>query len=243
MKHPSAARMTETDQIYYHGTDDRLAYSIMSEGLKVGELRHGRMLGRGIYITQELASAVFWSHNIVIRCRLLSGTRIIWISEGYDPRVVGRLEREFGRELLELGPDFQKAIPSNKQLTKSELIELCNYIFETRREKRWQYGLGAVKGKRSKYWDAWARLSQLHDAARRHQYDGLGDRSFEEWDSDQLLIFNPSRVVPLTAHWLEADEDFEVVRFSEAIDIAELKVISAKAQEEYERYEEEFEHD
>lgn len=234
---------TQAVKIYYHGTDNRLAHSIMGQGFKIGEIRHGRILGRGLYIAQRLESVVFWSHDITISCRLEKGTRILWVHEGYDRKVIQHLEKEFGRELLELGPDFQRAIPSNKQLTKGELIALCNYIFETRRDKRWQYGLKADKGKKAKYWDTWRRLSQLRDQVRKHQYDGLGDQTHEYWDSDQLLIFNPSRVVPVSAHWLSADEDLEDIRISEPINLAELEVISAGAQEAYDRELEAFDHD
>jgi hypothetical protein len=223
------------EKVYYHGTDDRLAYAIMTQGFKIGELRHGSMLGRGLYIAQQLDSVVFWSHDITITCRLQKGTRILWLHEGYDRKLIRHLEKEFGRELLELGPDFQKAIPSNKKLTKSELIALCNYVFETRREKRWRTVWKPDKGKRAKYWGAWSRLSLLHDQVRRHQFDGLGDRTYQEWDSDQLLIFNPSRVVPISAHWLHSEDGYEVDGFSEAIDLDELKVISDEAQEVYER--------
>jgi len=149
--------------------------------------------------------------------------------------VIHRLEKEFGRELLELGPDFQKAIPNNKNLTKSELIALCYYIFETRRDKRWRLGWKPYKGKKARYWDAWSLLSLLHDQVRKHQFDGLGDRTYQEWDSDQLLLFNPSRVVPISAHWLRSEDSYEVDGFSEAIDLDQLELISADPQEVCER--------
>lgn len=226
---------TVAEKIFYHGTDDRLAYAIMTQGFQIGEIRHGRMLGQGLYIAQQLDSVVFWSHDITITCRLQAGTRILWLHEGYDPKVIRHLEKEFGRELLELGPDFEKAIPSNKKLTKSELIALCNYIFETRRQNRGRMVWRPYKGKKAKYWGAWSRLSLLHTQVRKHQFDGLGDRTYQEWDSDQLLIFNPSRVVPLSAHWLRSEDGYEVDGFSEVIQLDELKVISAEAQEVYER--------
>jgi hypothetical protein len=65
----------------------------------------------------------------------------------------------------------------------------------------------------------------------------LGDRSFVHWDSDEILVFNPSRVRPLSAHRLYSDEESERVTISAAIELAALKEISAKAQEEYEEEE------
>jgi len=39
--------MPEPQKIYYHGTENRHAFMIMTQGFKLGELRHGRLLGRG----------------------------------------------------------------------------------------------------------------------------------------------------------------------------------------------------
>jgi hypothetical protein len=225
--------VADVEKIYHHGTDDRLAYAIMTQGFKLGETRHGRRLGRGLYITQRLKSAVFWSHQIVIRCKMLPGTRLLWINEGYDRKIIRQLRREFGKEIVELGPQFERAIPHNKQLTKNELIALCNYHFENRSKKLRQYGFKKKKGKGAQYWNAWLRLSRLHEHVRRHGYDGLGDRSFQEWDSDEILMFNPSRMTPISAHWFYADEEYENVSISPALELDELKTISSKAQEEY----------
>ena len=232
--------MSKRDKIYYHGTETRRAYTIMTQGFKRGTAVHGQRLGRGLYISQQLASARFWSHDIVIRCRLQRGTRILWIQEGYDHKIIDHLGKEFGKELLAAGPQFHKAIPRNKQLTKRELIALCNYVFETRQKKSWQYALRARKGKRARYWNAWEELSWLHEHVRRHGYDALGDRSYQTWDSDEILVFNPSRVTPISAHRLQRlfSEDrgveFEKVIVSPAIDLAQLREISAQAQAEYE---------
>jgi hypothetical protein len=47
--------MVETEEkIYYHGTETRRAYEIMTEGFKVGEMVHGRLLGSGLYIAHRL---------------------------------------------------------------------------------------------------------------------------------------------------------------------------------------------
>jgi len=218
--------MSEEEKQYYHGTYNEYAYSIMSQGFKMGHSGHGHLLGRGLYITQRLDSAVFWSHQIVIKCRLQAGSRILWIGDEVDQKVIGYLRKEFGKELLELGPHFHQAIPNNKQLTKQELITLCNYIFETGRERRWQNALRQKKGKRVRYWGAWLHFSRLHQQIRRHGYDAIGDRSFEHWDSDEMLIFNPSRVTPLSAHWLYADDMNENVTITQPLDMATLKMFA-----------------
>lgn len=231
--------MTET-KIYYHGTETRRAYIIMTQGFKRGEPVHGNMQGRGLYISQKLYTAKFWSHHIVIQCQLKPGTRILWLHEGYDEKVIAYLKKEFGKELLTLGPQFPQALPHNKQLTKTELVNLCNYIFETRKQKLWQYGFKFKKGKKAEYVDdKWFDLALLHKQVKLHGFDALGNRSFAEWDSDEILVFNPSRVKPMSAHWLDTDEDSEKVTISTALSDEELKEISSKAQLEYEKEEEE----
>jgi hypothetical protein len=225
--------MPNPDKIYYHGTETRNAYAIMTQGFKLGEISKGRRLGRGLYISTRPESAVFWSHFITIKCKMKRGIRILWIKEGYDPKIIRQLRREFGKEILELGPHFAQAIPHNKQLTKSELISLCNYFFEKRYKDRWRYRFLYPKGKRSRYWDTWEQLSPLHEQARLHDYDALGDRTFQEWDSDEILIFNPSCMTPISAHWMVSDKEGDYVRLSPPLLLAELKTISAKAQEEH----------
>ena len=60
--------MPSPDKIYFHGTETRNAYAIMTQGFKLGEISKGRRLGRGLYITTRPESAVFWSHFITIKC-------------------------------------------------------------------------------------------------------------------------------------------------------------------------------
>lgn len=222
--------MSGAEKIYYHGTWDGYAYSIMTQGFKLGREFHGQLLGRGLYIAQQPASTVFWSYHTVFKCRLQPGTRILWIQDGYDRRVIDYLGREFGQALLDLGPHFHKAIPANKQLTGWELRHLCNYIFQTRRDKKWQYGLSRAKGKKSQFFDAWDCLSRLHQQVKRHGYDALGDRSFAQWDSDEILVFNPSRVTPISAHRLLVDDDWNFVGLSPPLSLDEVEAISVKAQ-------------
>lgn len=228
--------MTNEKRIYYHGTWSGYGYAIMTRGFELGHEGHGHLLGRGVYIAQELASAALWTNYFVVVCSLAAGTRILWIDGDHDRRVMDRLRREFGKELLELGPHFQRAIPHNKQLTQEELIELCNYVLMRRRYKRNQYWRSALKGKRGTYFDAWMRLNRLHQYVRRYGYDAVGDRSQYDWDSDEILVYNPARVLPISAHWLRrsGDDWDETFSLSEAIPLDELEGISARAQEEEE---------
>ncbi len=219
---------------YFHGTWTGHAYSIMSRGFELGHWGHGHMRGRGVYIAQNLASAALWTFgDIIIRCRLQPGTRILWIDGNFDQRVIDYLRREFGRELLELGPYFHKAIPPNKQLTRRELGHLTNYILLHPRRFR---GPLTYKGKRARYGDTWLYLSRLHEQIKRHGYDALGDRSFAYWDSDEVVVFNPARVLPLSAHKLfrGGDDWDETYSLSDPLDLDVLRIMSERAQEEEE---------
>jgi hypothetical protein len=117
------------------------------------------------------------------RMELSGGTR-------YDPRVIDSLKREFGRELLDMGWAFCKAIPRNKHLTKVELVHLCNYL-----------ELHARPGKVASFSRFLHGLSLLNKQLRMHRFDGIGIRTGQWWDSDQILIFNPSRIVPISVHY------------------------------------------
>lgn len=226
---------------YFHGTWTGHAYSIMSRGFELGhDWGHGSNRGRGVYIAQKLESAANWTwgDGIIIRCRLQPGTRILWMDGSYDQRVINYLRREFGSELLELGPQFHKAMPRNKQLTRQELIHLANYILMHPRRMR---GWGKFKGKKARYFGAWFDLSRLHEQLKRHGFDALGDRSFQYWDSDEVVVFNPAHVIPICAHKLirsgrYPDEQFSL---SEALDLETLRIISEAAQEELRMWEEE----
>lgn len=230
--------MKDEKAIYYHGTWTGYGHAIMTRGFELGHEGRGNLLGRGVYIAQTLDAAALWTtSDFIITCSLLPGTRILWVDETYDQRVIKYLEREFGRELTALGPHFHRAIPQNKRLTQSELIQLCAYILMRARRKRYQYALHDRKGKKSTYYDSWLRLSRLHEQVKRHGYDALGDRSLSHWDSDEILVFNPSRVVPMSAHWLLREGEYpeeERLSLSETIPVSNLGEISTAAQEEEE---------
>jgi len=218
-------------QIYYHGTWAGYGNTIMRRGFELGHPGLGNLLGRGVYIARELASAALWERGLVIVVRLQPGTRILWIEDDYDQRVIDSLRREFGQELLDLGPHFERAIPHNKQLTRRELVGLCDYVLTKARRGRWQAALRANKGKRVRYNETWQRLSRLHRQIKRFGYQALGDRSDMDWDSDEIVVFNPTRVIPVSAHRLirEGEDDNETFSLSPALELKELAEIAAQA--------------
>lgn len=218
-------------QMYYHGTWSGYGDSIMQRGFELGHPGLGHLLGRGVYIARDLASAALWEMGLVINVRLEPGTRILWIEGDYNQHVIDSLRREFGQELLDLGPHFERAIPHNKQLTQRELIHLCDYVLIKARRGRWRSALRAKKGKRVRYAETWRRLSRLHGQIKRYGYDAIGDRSNLYWDSDEILVFNPARVIPVSAHRLIREgEDFdESFSLSPALEPKELSEIAARA--------------
>ena len=227
--------MSGDSNIYYHGTWAGYGYSIMTRGFELGHEGRGHLLGRGVYLATRVESAALWYFGLIFRCALQPGTRILWFDDDYDRRIINSLRREFGQELLDLGPQFHKAIPDNKRLTQTELIHLCSYIFMQGRRKRSKF-YTPRKGARRRYFDAWLQLSRLHEQVKRYGFDGVGDRSNLYWDSDELLIYNPSRVIPLSAHRLlrEGDDWDETFTLLDPLPADELQVISEKAQAEEE---------
>jgi hypothetical protein len=56
----------QAKQIYYHGTWLGYGDAIMRRGFELGHDGHGNLLGRGVYIAQELASAALWEMGLII---------------------------------------------------------------------------------------------------------------------------------------------------------------------------------
>lgn len=102
--------MAIDSRVYYHGTWAGYGHALMTRGFELGHEGRGNLLGRGVYIAQTLAAAAHWTpSDFIITCRLTPGTRILWVEESYDRRVINYLEREFGRELIALGPHFYRS--------------------------------------------------------------------------------------------------------------------------------------
>ena len=81
------------------------------------------------------------------------------------------------------------------------------------------------------------QLARLHGEIKRHGYDAIGNRSFAYWDSDEILVYNPARVIPVSAHRLcqKGEDGNEKYWLSEPIPLEKLQIISKRAQEEDEQ--------
>jgi len=158
----------------------------LQQGFKIGPELHGRNLGKGLYLTANVGFAASWG-PIIIRCKLLRGTRILWHTP-VDEQVIKYLKKEFGAGIT--SPTFNKTIPANKQLTKAEVAHLWNYLLERHYTKpsAWRR-------------DTYARLVQnypfIYKHLKRHGYDGVG-MMFQEWP--EMFLFNPSSASPMSAH-------------------------------------------
>jgi len=114
-----------TQPIFYHGTRKNVAYSIMQQGFKVSEETSGRNLRAGLYLTPRLDFAALWG-PIVIRLRLVAGTRILWHTP-IDPHAIRSLKKEFGAGIVK--PKFTDLIPAQQaahQVGSGALVELLD---------------------------------------------------------------------------------------------------------------------
>ena len=176
---------------YYHGTGEAAAWSILARGFSLEHERWGRGLGRGVYLSGSSAFAATWGEIIVV-CRLAPGTRILWHGEP-DPRVIASLRREFGKDIT--GPEFWKHLPANKQLRGREIVHLWNHLLST------AY-LGPRHFRRGRFERLCANYPRIYAQLRLHGYDGVGFRD-DGWP--EMLVFNPARVLPQSAHrWRRA---------------------------------------
>lgn len=216
-------------RIFYHGTQFASAYSIMRQGFRIGAETMGRNLGAGFYLTARVEFAAVWG-PIVIRCRLVPGTRILWESP-VDVRTIRSLKKEFGAGITQ--PDFHKLIPANKQLTKSEVAQLWNYLID-------RHYLSSRRSRRYPFPKLSRHFPFIYKNLKRHGYDGIGFTN-KEWP--EMFLFNPSKAVPLSAHshtstgWLTTWEK-ENVKLSPPLPIAELREIHDTALPKTERLEE-----
>jgi hypothetical protein len=167
-----------TTTAYYHGTRPLAAVCIAVDGFRLlpTPLRHWGYgaIGNGIYVTALLETAAYFAHGYVLKVRMATGSRILRLDGQYDLRVIQYLSREFGKELLT--PHFDRAIPNNKHLTRTELIHLANYFWEKDR------GFAA--------WRTHEEQGPMRRYLMKHQVDGVGCT-----ESDMgVVVFNPSQL-------------------------------------------------
>ena len=180
---------------YYHGTSALAAVCISVNGFRLlpTSLRKwgAGALGGGIYITSLLATAAFFAESCgqrdnqdsrcyVLRVRMSPGTRIMRLEGHYDLRVIDYLGREFGREIF--SPHFDRAIPVNKHLSRTELIHLMNYLW-VRGEDGKRRGIAS--------WSGLEGQGPLRRYLMKHKYDGMG---CVETDIG-VVVFNPSTLL------------------------------------------------
>lgn len=128
---------------WYHGTSKRSARKLSNEPfrdwcipLKTPNLKHlsaqfsHRYLhrgafGRGIYITSNWRVAATFG-PVIFEVSLNNGTKIIDLAPTPNHAVLKSLKHEFGQEILE--KPFWRVLPTNKNLTLEEAIELARYF-------------------------------------------------------------------------------------------------------------------
>jgi hypothetical protein len=195
----------------YHGTDEQYAWSIMMHGFSLVNERWGRGWGNGVYLSSTDEFASTWG-RIIIHCRLQAGTRLLW-HEDYDRKVIDSLRREFGKEIVT--PTFWKVLPRNKQFTRNEVIQLWHYLVARFYESPRRFRAGRFECLQKNY-------SRIYEQLRRYGYDCVGFRG-TEWP--EMLIFNPARVQPVSAHrWSQITR-----RLGAPIPVGRLKLIQARA--------------
>jgi hypothetical protein len=205
-----------SQRIFYHGTREHVAYSIMQQGFKVGEETSGRNLRAGLYITPRADFAALWG-PIVIRLCLVAGTRILWHTP-VDPQTIRSLKKEFGAGIVK--PKYTEVIPANKQLTKSEVAHLWNYLID-------RYYLEPRSRRRGYFYELADRFPFIYKHLKRHGYDGVA-AIHEDWH--EMFLFNPSNAVPLSAHshtsggW-GATNLSEPLKLSKPLTLEELRVM------------------
>jgi hypothetical protein len=68
-------------------------------------------------------------------------------------------------------------------------------------------GLWENNERYSKYRKIWSNFAWIREHIRRHGYDAMGDKTYKYWDSDQVVVFNPSYATPVSAHITKTTDD------------------------------------
>jgi hypothetical protein len=147
-----------------------------------------------------------------------------------DRRAIRYLKKEFGAGITQ--PNFDIQIPANKQLTRSEVAHLWNFLVH-------RHYLNTRFSQRNLFPKLVQNYPFIYKHLRRHGYDGVGIRE-DAWP--EMFLFNPSNAVPLSAHfystegwrtdWIKAN-----LQLSEPLSLAELKELQKTERRRQEAFE------
>lgn len=232
-------------KIYYHGTSYYSAYRILKEGFRIVKYYGGgcAVKGKGIYVTDNLNyaydMAISKGWNIkdknypnkacIIQCDLNITNPIFWTKKEYDNKVITYLKKEFSKNIVDYNQNINKFIPKNKKLTKSEVIHLVNY-WHTNKQKakdRFYKNKSNIWGPSKEKGDS-CFLDNVRFLLSRYNFSGWGQYTHDCWDSDEIVIFNPSEVVPIKVYNVISDFDekefiYRNTKISEEAKISDLK--------------------
>lgn len=128
--------------ILYHGTSKFSARRILHQGFRdwswtvdsfkyrhlakngIERIKFGGSFGNGIYVTANWKAALHFG-PVLFRVELTSGTKILYLNDPPEVKILDRLKREFGHEIFFKHPI--KVMPHNKRLTMDEAIQLARY--------------------------------------------------------------------------------------------------------------------
>ena len=236
---------------YYHGTSYYSAYRILNEGFRlIKYYGGGGVKGSGIYVTDNLdyafdmARSKGWvnegnpNKTCIIECDLKITQPIFWTKKEYDPKVIKYLKKEFDKRIIDSDYDISKFIPKNKKLTKKEVVNLVNFWgvqSEKEREKE--------RAKRNNSWRACkvkgdsSYLSNVRFLLSRYNYSSWGQYTHDCWDSDEIVVFNPSEVVPIKVYGVTGDWDKKELTYENSKLMGEVSLEDLKEGYEWEKNE------
>lgn len=183
---------------YYHGTSKFSARRILQQGfcwetpvLESFKYRHlakqgitriklGGMLGDGVYVTRNWKAALHFG-PVLFRVELAPGSKILNLKIPPDTKIIDRLKREFGHEILRKHPI--KVIPHNKRLTMDEAVQLARYHY---------HRIYQCTSPFNKWEEYRARLFEIRSLVTRYGIHGWG----ESTDLDGIVLFAADRVKP-----------------------------------------------
>lgn len=223
---------------YYHGTSYYSAYRILKEGFRLlsGTGQYG-VKGQGTYITDNLGYALFMGQQYsssnspnkpcIIQCEIMIEGPIMWSEKEYDLKVIKYLKKKFNKKIVDYNYSVSKFIPKNKNLTKKESINLINFWHEKHCKERQKQ----MKNNRWEFEKTKGDSSFIENTRKLlmfHGFSGWGQYTHEAWDSDEIVIFNPSQVKPkkvyeATGECNDEDSVFRNVKLGKEISILELK--------------------